>query len=255
MIPKKVWLLWFQGWDNAPPVVQGVRKTWEHHNPNWEIILLDMNNLHKYVTCKLPYTTPQALSDIIRLHLLATHGGIWADATMACMRPLDSWIDHAIAPAGFWMYHGRDKGRGPASWFMASLPNSYIANTWNGKSQEFWKVSHPNLEYFWMDQLFSKLALTDPMFLEQWKKVPYLNCEDPLSAHCMAGKVFDYNPDMLEEIYRNPPFAIKLSHHGPLHAYTNGSHVLAISLQVKQFPLIEWQQPPSFDGANFFSME
>ena len=33
---------------------------------------------------------------MIRLELLAEHGGVWADATMLCLRPLDSWIAHAL---------------------------------------------------------------------------------------------------------------------------------------------------------------
>jgi mannosyltransferase OCH1-like enzyme len=37
-----------------------------------------------------PNMTIQAKSDMIRLHVLSTHGGVWADSTMLCLQPLDS---------------------------------------------------------------------------------------------------------------------------------------------------------------------
>jgi len=64
---------------------------------------------------------------------LAKHGGVWtdeADTTMLRLAPLDSWMHEALMPAEFWMYHGRDGGLGPASWFIASTNESYIMQRW-----------------------------------------------------------------------------------------------------------------------------
>lgn len=125
--PKIVWILWFQGWDQAPELVLKVRDSWKYHNPNWEIKELDDNNLMNYIDFNLPEDAEYpAKSDIIRLALLKKYGGVWADSTMLCLRPLDTWVYEAIEPSKFWMYHGRDGGRGPASWFIISYSNSYI---------------------------------------------------------------------------------------------------------------------------------
>ena len=40
-INKTIWMLWFQGWESAPWLIQNARKSWEIHNTNWNIIFLD----------------------------------------------------------------------------------------------------------------------------------------------------------------------------------------------------------------------
>lgn len=254
MLPKIIWILWFQGWQSAPEIVKRVRQTWQHHNPAWVVISLDENNLKHYLkNYPLPNTTYQAKSDIIRLDLLSNHGGVWVDATMACMQPLDIWVHHAIEPSKIWMYHGRDKGRGPASWFIVSCPNAYIINKWNDICRHFWNLNPLYVEYFWMDKLFAHLALSDPKFLEEWKRVPFLNCDDYGSAHCMKNIVYSFTPEILSHLQDVLPFAIKLCSRGRFHPGTNAWHILDIALQSpKEHHPPKWQDPPSFEHANFF---
>lgn len=259
---RTIWLLWFQGWDKAPALVKTVRDTWAHHNlkNGWKIVELHNGNLHEYIDCidfNNRTMTPQAASDIIRLRLMARHGGVWADATMACMRPLDDWIDEAIQPAGFWMYHGRDKGRGPASWFMAANPGSYIATKWIAASDAYWTNGHDN-EYFWMDRLFAQLLSTDQQFMDSWRSVPFLDCEAPYQSHCFSTNVFNTADDQwMAEFAKSPVLAVKLCHHGSEHrnhANTNAARALQISLSpTRPSPQpVTWGIAPSFDGATFF---
>lgn len=42
---KTIWLLWMQGWDNAPWIIQQVRKSWELLNPKWNVELVSSDNL------------------------------------------------------------------------------------------------------------------------------------------------------------------------------------------------------------------
>lgn len=256
MIPKIIWILWFQGWENAPDLVKIVRQTWYIHNPDWIIMSLDESNLRYYLTnYPLPNTTIQAKSDIIRLDLLSTYGGVWADATMACMQPLDPWVEQATGPSGFWMYHGRDKGRGPASWFMMSRSDSYIINKWNEICKRFWGSNPWHIEYFWMDRLFAYLAINDSKFLEEWKKVPFLDCSKYGSAHCVGGRAYLYDREVIDYIRQNPPFAIKLCSRGQLYTETNAWQVLHISLtNTKTIENIQWDEPPNYDNANFFAI-
>ena len=88
MIPKNIFLLWLQGWDNAEWLNKQVAESWELNNPGWNIHYIDFKNLKDYVN-DIDYIyddtkniSPQAKSDIIRLSLLKNHGGVWADATM-----------------------------------------------------------------------------------------------------------------------------------------------------------------------------
>ena len=107
VLKKVVWLLWMQGWEQAPWLVRGVYKSYRFCAPDWEVVRLDMDSLPNYTA--LPSYLGQkkirrpAKSDIIRLALLASNGGLWADATLLCMRKLDDWLPAALAqPSGFW---------------------------------------------------------------------------------------------------------------------------------------------------------
>jgi len=236
---KTIWLLWLQGWnDGTPWLVQQVRKSWEQLNPTWNVELVTEANLHKYVNIEYinnPVLHPAAKSDIIRLHLLAEHGGVWADATMLCMMSLDLWLYDALEPAGFWMYHGRDYGAGPASWFMISIKDSLIAKKWKDATDNFWKNGNiVEYDYFWMDGLFKELCEKDTVFLNEWKKVPYLWCEARGQAHMLAEKCMQNNPELKDILLHNPPYAVKLSRHNFDANDKNSNAYAAITYALEQ---------------------
>ena len=247
---KTIWLLWFQGWDdNTPWVVKKVRESWEFHNPDWNIELVTKENIGTYIDEKLiSYdTTPQALSDIIRLNLLATHGGVWADATMLCMRPLDDWLYDVLQPSGFWMYHGKEPDA-PASWFIISMKQSTLIQKWANKTNEYWK-NGKNSEgnYFWMDSLFNELCETDPDFLREWRKVPYISCEDYGQSHMLAGKTTENNDYIKNILNTNPPYTLKLSWHQNPSENTDTGYAIMISLKTKDTKILPVEPAVSRD--------
>jgi len=221
---KKIWLLWFQGWNNAPFLQKIVAKSWEIHNPGWKIEYLDMNNLKDYIndidyiydqTKNISY---QAKSDIIRLSLLKNHGGVWADSTFLCLQPLDNWVEDAIKPSGFWMYHGGGGGmdvkNGPASWFILSLKESYIIKKWKEACDNYWNTNNFTNNYFWMDELFKILYETDEEFKNNWNNVPYLNCEEDGSSHTLSKYgVFENNEYIKNLLKTSPPYGLKFWNH------------------------------------------
>ena len=130
-IPTKLWLLWFQGLDEAPYLVQKCIESWVKKNPTWEITVLDNSNLHNYMDTtifdnelsKLPLVKK---SNLVRLRLLEEYGGVWADATTYCTTPLDEWIQEATTSSGFFVFHKPGPDRVMSNWFMASEKNSKI---------------------------------------------------------------------------------------------------------------------------------
>ena len=210
--PKIIWLLWYQGWEHAPWISQNVLKSWKRHNPDWQVILVSKDNLSGFVTIEeKPNRSHAAFSDVVRLNLLAKYGGIWADATMLCMEPLNNWVWEALAPCGFWMYHGRDNCKGPASWFILSSNESLLIQDWKTECDKYWK-QHDTVDYFWMDSIFEDKRHNDKQFKTEWEKVPHLCCEDLGSAH-FAGRVNTPPTDEFKKhINENKvPHAIKLS--------------------------------------------
>jgi hypothetical protein len=216
MLKKNIFILWLQGWENATWLNKKVAESWEINNPEWKINLIDLVNLKDYVTdIDYIYDTnknisPQAKSDIIRLSLLKNHGGVWADATMLCMQPLDHWVYEAVEPGGLWMYHGPGGGMnniGPASWFIVSKKNEYLINKWKEECDNYWNNNNFTDNYFWMDALFSKAYHEDQTFRELWSKVPYIWCELDGQSHTLAHHGMQHNtPHIKELIEKEPPY-------------------------------------------------
>lgn len=128
---KKLFLLWLQGWANAPDIVKVCKDSWIQNNPDYEVVLLDKANLFDYVVfpksldferADIPMQKIAALS---RLSLLTRYGGVWADATTYCARPLDDWL-HEHLTTGFFAFSNPGHDRMMANWFMASESNNLI---------------------------------------------------------------------------------------------------------------------------------
>lgn len=220
-LEKNIFLLWLQGWENAKWINNKVASSWEINNPGWKIHYIDLENLKDYID-DVDYIydvnkdiSPQAKSDIIRLSLLKNHGGVWADATLLCMQPLDHWVYEAIEPAGIWMYHGHGGGMnrdiGPASWFIISKTNNYIINKWKEDCDNYWNTNNSTHNYFWMDGLFRNRFETDILFKNWWLKVPYLYCEEDGQSHTLSTyKMENDTPHIKMLFLEKPPYVLKL---------------------------------------------
>lgn len=247
--PKIIWLLWYQGWDHTPTIVQRVLESWQKHNPDWTIIQLWELNLPTYVDIpRKPRRSQAAFSDVVRLSLLAKYGGVWADATMMCMEPLNDWVWEALAPSGLWMYHGRDNCKSLASWFIISSNESYIMQEWKKGSDEFW-LRHDHASgsgkcdgrnrpldedgYFWMDYIFETKRKNDKRFESEWSKVPTLCCETPGSSHYAANKGYGKPVDCAFKRNINKfkkPHAIKLNWRFEPNEGSTGHYLSEIAL-------------------------
>ncbi|MDN2664295.1 capsular polysaccharide synthesis protein [Psychromonas sp. 14N.309.X.WAT.B.A12] len=142
LIPRKIWLLWYQGLENAPYLIKKCIASWVKHNPTWEIIVLDESNLHNYITLETPQETltklsPAHRSDLLRLKLLHEYGGVWADSTTFCNKPLDQWID-TCSQSGFFVFDRPDKDRLMSSWFFASQAGCPITIKLHDLMEQYW---------------------------------------------------------------------------------------------------------------------
>jgi hypothetical protein len=104
----------------------------------------------------------------VRISLLGTHGGLWADASLLCMQPI-GWLADAVVPSGFWSY--RDEHELPCSWVLAATNGSCIMRRWHEAVDSFWTSVPKNYPYFWMYQLFRKLLSQDEQFNLDWSLV------------------------------------------------------------------------------------
>lgn len=75
-MPKVIWLLWLQGWEQAPEIAKASQASWSNRNPDYKVWLIDFSSLHTFISHdrikeifskNIPI---EAISDLIRLELL-----------------------------------------------------------------------------------------------------------------------------------------------------------------------------------------
>jgi len=103
-----IWVCWFQGEENAPLLVKKCIESIRRNAGSHPVILITLENYMQYVDMpehimKLALEnqiTLTQLSDILRIKLLATHGGMWIDSTMFYCNPLneDLWNEPFFSP-------------------------------------------------------------------------------------------------------------------------------------------------------------
>jgi len=91
--PKTIWLWWHSGEATLTPFLRACLESWRVQHPGWRVVLLDMASVWDYLDPEdLPSTfesiTRRSLqSDLVRLAVLAKHGGCYAD--LSCLALTD----------------------------------------------------------------------------------------------------------------------------------------------------------------------
>ena len=179
---KNIYILWFQGFDNAPEIVKKCVQSWRFYNPDWNIITLDDSNLHQYIDLTIydakPNMSQNHRANMVRMLLLNKYGGLWTDATTFCNRPLNDWLPH-YAKEGIFMFNNPRPGVLVSNWFIYSEPNNYIMKQWLDKSERFFINKDGCDEYFWMHSLFLKMYTKNIIFRQSWDRVPKISANGP----------------------------------------------------------------------------
>jgi hypothetical protein len=139
---RTIWIYWDQGRAAAPFVVARCIDSWIRENPGWNVVVLDAESAHDYIEIDLPEAklrslAVQHLSDLIRLALLLKYGGVWADATTYCMRPLDDWIENCAA-SGFFAFSNPGPDRLISNWFLAAEGGNPLVRKLYNRLIAFW---------------------------------------------------------------------------------------------------------------------
>lgn len=182
----------------------------------------DWINLRDVVDPTRNDLTVQKISNIVRLCLLRRYGGIWADATVFCLRPLDSWVMDYYT-TGFCAFRNPAPDRLMSNWFMAAekdnpilaaLYEAYVgfmnSRIFLNQNNEFGRSAleklgpilnknvrrtirwlSPRLQervqaypYFIFHYTFNKIILTDPELRALWEQARPL---DATVAHSLQA--------------------------------------------------------------------
>ena len=202
---KVIWTLWFQGWDSAPNLVRACLESWKSHNADWEIRALDADNLQDFLAAdsdevlrSIDDGPLDAKSDLIRIALLRKFGGVWVDATLYCLRPLDEWLP-AVMQSGFFAFERPGPDRLLSSWFLATETNHRIITHWFDACQSYWHGRTERHHYFWFHYLFEDIYKSQSIVKRLWDETPKISADLP---HFMAPYAERLNSPPTLEDYR-----------------------------------------------------
>ena len=175
--PRKVWICWFQGMENAPDIVQKCYKSVQANVTDREIVLITENNYKDYVTfpeyiqekIDAGIISQTHMSDILRLELLLRYGGTWMDATILCTGKIPEYM----LDSDLFLFQNLKPGLNGhctsiSNWFITSLQDNKILKLTLALLYEYWKNNDKLLDYFIFHDFF-QLAIE--VYPEEWSKV------------------------------------------------------------------------------------
>jgi hypothetical protein len=191
-VPKIIYSLWLQGVSAAPALVRLNFARWGKLNPGYVLKLLEQKDVELVLDgCGLAVDglPPAAISDIVRARLLAETGGIWADASVFPVRPLDEVLPQMLNQSGFFAFARPGPDRLVSSWFLVSSPDNPLARGWWREVRRFWAQPRQLSEgvpadpvlsvspegpagaypYFWFHYLFQYLVENDKAAAAIWE--------------------------------------------------------------------------------------
>eukprot|EP00928_Gymnodinium_smaydae_P089210 TRINITY_DN73204_c0_g1_i1.p1 TRINITY_DN73204_c0_g1~~TRINITY_DN73204_c0_g1_i1.p1 ORF type:complete len:380 (-),score=27.81 TRINITY_DN73204_c0_g1_i1:19-1125(-) len=145
-LPKLLWT-YVEGDGNItemPTYNRMCLKEWALQNPNWTMEVIRYTEYSDLITrfpsiaalFKSNPRTAQARSDMIRLAILATHGGVWVDPSLLPLKGLDTFGNALVARTGFFAFFSK---KGLYTTFMASEAGNPLVVAWLRAFSQKWQ--------------------------------------------------------------------------------------------------------------------
>jgi len=259
-IPKRIFFYWDRGISNAPSLVGNCFASWKSNNPDWEVVFLDDSNLANWLTDESLLSgvemSIQKRSNLIRLELLNKYGGVWTDATVFCLRPLDDWLPN-LGPLGFLCRNLESRfDRFFSSYFLVASPRSFFLELWLKRYRQFlstgpqsiqpntfnswrrfrriffrtnilrrfatvfwtlqWVAHRYGYPYFIFHYLANRIILFSPKIRKEFGRMPRIEVVDLLQRPFRNAS--DSPNRLLDHIRKESPAIVKLSHKVESHS-------------------------------------
>ncbi|MGP5727245.1 capsular polysaccharide synthesis protein [Arthrobacter rhombi] len=176
--PFRVFVYWAQGFDDAPGIVKACKAEAERLHQAGDIVYLDDSNLNEWVDLpahvyRIRDSSRAAFSDVLRVALLAKHGGVWMDATCMPTRRMQDVMLPLIKGSGFFAFAKQGNASGMiSSWFMAAHQGSYIAVMHREALFLYCAMYDRVITYFFMHEMFRQIFRLDGKFNRLWMRTP-----------------------------------------------------------------------------------
>ena len=215
---EKIYTLWLQGEQQAPPIVQSCFKSIRDHCTQ-DLVVLDAQNLHNYISLpeaieekyRAGKIKPAHFADICRVELLHSYGGYWLDATCFVSAPIPEFI----RKEDFFMFMAGAKVHGNYSYvqncFIRARKGSYLLEAWRAMILDYWLHEERRVDYFMHQVMFRTLVTEVPLAREHFERYPHLD-QYPTHLYLYEYKDRPWDPEVLRQAAQEGFFYQKTSY-------------------------------------------
>lgn len=172
-----IWTAWLQGEENAPEVIQLTLSSIRKYANGYDVIVLNERNIKDYIdvpeiVIKKHYDGiigNAHFSDIIRMIVLKTYGGLWLDATMLLHEPISERIFtepfFSLSPSGF--QNRKTRFVSGHKWIIGIIggcQDSIYLSQISDMLIEFWTDHDVCIDYFLLDYIIETLYRNNKAF-------------------------------------------------------------------------------------------
>lgn len=201
---KIIWSLWFQDYKNAPEIVKKALDIMRDyaHQKKYDFILLNKDNFQKYVD--IPEYILDKLnknlisyanfSDILRVALLAKHGGVWIDSTVLIRKDFPVyWLELPLFSLKTGKYEDYSPNIAKNRWKTFLLSgNSALFSFTRDFFFEYFKKYDQTIDYLLIDYIFSIAYIINKDIREQIDTIPIAN-KNLFKLERLLGEQYDKN--------------------------------------------------------------
>lgn len=176
---NKVWICWFQGYQNAPDIVKKCIDSVKQYMQDKEINIINEKNYREYVEIpeyiikkwKKGIISYAHFSDILRLELLTKYGGLWLDATvfMTSNNYIFSYDIPLFVFKSISLNRSEKLATSASNWLIYSCKDNNILMLTKELLYKYWRDYNYVKNYYLFHICFT---IATEVYEEEWHDVP-----------------------------------------------------------------------------------
>lgn len=202
---EKIYTLWLQGENQAPPIVKACFKNIRKHCTQ-ELVILDADSIRNYVTLpealwekyRAGKITHAHFADICRVELLYEHGGYWMDSTCYATGP----IPRHIQEQDFFVFMAGKRIHGNYSYiqncFIRARKSAYLLEAWRAMILDYWLHEEKRVDYFMHQVMFRTLVHENPTAAQYFAAFPHID-QYPTHLYLYEYKDKPWDPEVFRK--------------------------------------------------------